>query len=264
MKKKLLALLMTLTLVSGLVMAFGAEETFAASGSYKLPTKVTTYEYKKGKWKKTGSYTYKYDSKGNMTYWDGAKLKPVYSNGKLKKVTVTGKSDQGEKYKTTKTYDAKGRISYWECPRFDWVMEYSYNSKGYVKKMHPNTNASNYSYKYYGNGLPKQITMNKRDDFEDFKIKYVEKYNKQGIEVSGKSYEKGKLKSSWKKKITKKNGNITQIVSTNNKGGKYKTVYTYGKAKTKSKKTYAAIMGMTQGSLMFEAIGDNSAVGWCY
>ena len=52
--KKILALVMTLTLVSGLVLTFGAVETYAASGSYKLPTKITQYEYKKGKWKKNG------------------------------------------------------------------------------------------------------------------------------------------------------------------------------------------------------------------
>ena len=267
--KKILALVMTLTLVSGLVLTFGAVETYAASGSYKLPTKITQYEYKKGKWVKTATYTYKYDSKGNMTYWDGAKLKPTYKNGKLKKVKVTGKNDAGDKFITNKEYNAKGRIVYWvsgdpDGELFYGERSYSYNNKGYIKKLQPQTYPRNYAYKYYKNGLPKQITRSNLDDFDDYKIKVVEQYNKQGIETSGKRYEKGKLKSSWKKKITKKNGNITQIITTNNNGKKYKCVYTYGSAKTKSKKTYAAVMGMTQGSLMFEAIGDNSAVGWCY
>ena len=267
--KKIFALVMTLILVSGLVFTFGAEKTYAASGSYKLPTKITQYEYKKGTWKKTGTYKYKYDSKGNITYWDGAKLKPTYKNGKLKKVVVTGNNDSGDKFITTKEYDSKGRIIYWESADpsgevFHGLREYSYNSKGYIKKMQPQTCARNYAYKYYKNGLPKQITRTNMDDFDDYKIKVIEKYNKQGIETSGKRYEKGKLKSSWKKEITKKNGNVTQIVLTTNAGKKYKCVYTYGSAKTRNKKTYAAVMGMTQDSLMFEAIGDNSAVGWCY
>lgn len=267
--KKILTLVMTLALVSGLVLTFGAEETYAASGSYKLPVKITHYEYKKGQWKKIESHNYKYDSKGNITYWDGAKLKPTYKNGKLKKVVVTGKGDNGSKYVTTKEYNSKGRII--SCgttdpsgEEFKGMLEYSYNSKGYIRKMQPETCTRNYSYKYYANGLPKQITRSNWDDFEDFKVKVVEKYNKQGIETSGKEYKDGKLVGSWKKKITKKNGNITQIVSTTNAGKKYKCVYTYGSAKTKSKKTYASIMGLTQDSLMFEAIGDNSAVGWCY
>lgn len=269
MKKKILALFITLTLVSGLVLTFGAEETYAASGSYKLPTKITHYEYKKGKWKKTATYKYKYDSKGNLTYWDGAKLKLTYKNGKLKDVVVTGYNGSGDKYITTKEYNSKGRIISWGSTdpsgeAFYGLMEFSYNNKGYIKKMQPETYARYYTYKYYKNGLPKQITRTNLEDFEDYKIKVVEKYNKQGIETSGKRYEKGKLKMSWKKKITKKNGKITQIVTTNSAGKKTKTVYTYGKAKTKSKKAYAAIMGMTQGSLMFEAIGDNSAVGWCF
>lgn len=267
--KKVLALFMTLALVSGLVLTFGAEETYAASGSYKLPTKITQYEYKKGKWKKTNTHIYKYDSNGNITYWDDAKLNPIYQNGKLKAVTVTGKTDRGGIYITSKEYNSEGKIISWGSTDptgdiFYGLMEYSYNNKGYISKMQPETYPRYYNYKYYKNGLPKQITMTTLDDFEDFKIKVVEKYDKQGIEKSGKRYEKGKLKSSWKKKITRKKGKITQIITTNNKGKKYKCVYTYGSAKTKSKKTYAAIMGMTQDSLMFEAIGDNSAVGWCY
>ena len=267
--KKLLALFMTLTLMSCLVLTFGAAETFAASESYKLPTKITQYEYKKGKWKKTATHKYKYDSKGNIKYWDGDKVKSTYKKGKLKLVVVTGKTDSGYKYITTKEYNSKGRIVSWGSTDstgevFGGLREYSYNSKGYIKKMQPEKYARNYKYKYYKNGLPKKITRTNLDDFEDYKVKVVEKYNKQGIETSGKTYEKGKLKSSWKKKITKKNGKITKIVTTTNTGKKYKCVYTYGSAKTKNKKTYASIMGMTQGSLIFEVIGDNSAVGWCY
>lgn len=267
--KKILAFIMTLTLVSGLVFTFGAEETYAASGSYKLPTKITNYEYKQGKWKKIATHKYKYDSKGNIIYWDGSKLKPTYKKSKLKKVVATGEGENGYKFVTTKLYNSKGKII--ECDttgpsgdEFHNTLLYSYNGKGYIRKMQPETCARNYKYKYHKNGLPKQITRTNMDDFEDFKVKIVEKYNKQGIMTSGKRYEDGKLKGSWKKKITRKNGKITQIVTTNSNGTKYKCVYTYGSARTKSKKTYASIMGMTQGSLIFEAIGDNSAVGWCY
>ncbi len=267
--KKLLAFVMTLALVSSLALTFGVEKTSAASKSYKLPKKITKYEYKKGKWKKTDTYEYKYDSKGNITYWDGSKLKLTYKKGKLKKVVVTGKREGGDKFITIKRYNSKGRIISWESSDLSRETYYgteffTYNKKGYVKKIQPETYPRNYAYRYYKNGLPKQITKTNLDDFEDFKVKVVEKYNKQGIETSGKTYEKGKLKSSWKKKITKKNGKITKIVTTTNTGKKYKCVYTYGSAKTKNKKTYASIMGMTQGSLIFEVIGDNSAVGWCY
>ena len=267
--KKIAALLMTFVLASGLVVLTGTTDTYAAGGSYKLPTSVTTYKYENGKWKKQDRYVYKYDKKGNMVNWDGTKLKLAYKNGKLTKVDIHGRNKDinNLKYWTVKHYDAKGRITDLSYDDGDMNIgfNYYYNSQGYIRKR---TNVYNedyvttYAFKYYKGGMPRTIT-----EKED-RIKIVETYNKQGVPVSGKKYKGSKLKDSWTNSIITSKGNVTKVIETHKSGKKttekWKYEYTYGAAKTTDQKQYAAIVSMTQGALLFRTVGNNSSVGWCW
>lgn len=242
---------------------------------YYMPTKLVNYSLEKGKWKKLSSHSYKYDSRGNIIKWDNVKLNNVYRNGKLKKVTIKGKNENGEKYNTVKEYNKKGNITYWGCSygsEYDgmvYLHEYEYNKKGYISKRVNMTEPDTYQYKYHSNGIPSQITHKYFLLAEDgeYKVKTIEKYNKEGIITSGVTYKNNKKVDSFKTKITKKNGKITQIVCSgkeNGKAYKWKKVFQYGSAKAKDKDKYVSIMGMMTDGIIFQSIGNNSAIGHCY
>lgn len=267
--KKISALFLTLVMMSGLIVVYGTADAYAAGGTYKLPTSVTQYKYENGKWKKQHKVIYKYDKRGNLIRWDGAHLKNTYKNGKLTNVVATGINKDmfgGIEYYTAKTYNSKGKITRldYDDGEVNIGFRYYYNGKGYINKranVYNKDYITTYAFKYYKSGMPKKIT-------EHDEKKTIEEYNDQGLPVSGKRYEGKKLETAWTNKITTSKGNVTKVIETHKSGKKitkkYKYVYTYGSAKTKDIKQYAAIMCMTQGSLLFRTIGNNSAIGWCY
>ena len=131
------------------------------------------------------------------------------------------------------------------------------------------TDPDTYKYEYHSNGIPSKITHEYILYAEDgeYEVKTIEKYDKEGLAKSGVSYRNGKKYDVWSYKYTKKKGKVTKIVCTGKVKGKsysWKVVYKYGKAKTKDQKKYISIMGMISGADIFQCIGDNSAVGWCY
>ena len=219
------------------------------------------------------SYCFKFDSKGNVTTWDGSVLKLTYNGSKLKKVTVETENNTPDHCVTTKTYDSKGNISkilYYYTEFGKSTTTYKYDKKGYIKAL---TNKSftgdkyveKYSIKYYSNGMPKQITMTNNYNKE----KIIEKYNKNGFCSSAKTYDGKKLMKSYTVSF-KMSGNMIKSCVENYKirdgkktNYKWKYVYTYGKAKAKDKKQYAAFIGMTHDTILFRTVGNNSAVGWC-
>jgi len=276
-KKKAIALMMLFMMTASLVLVFGPAEVSAASGSYKMPTRLKTFEYKNGKWKKTNDRTYKYDSKGNMINWDGTKLKLTYNGSKLKKVTTESRKNSPEHCLTTKVYNSKGNITnitynYLEFRKIKGT--YKYDKKGYIKSYTYNGMDDNgddlkcvekYAIKYYKNGMPKQITKT----YNYKKEKTVETFNDKGFVTSGKTYEGKKLTDSYTTTYKMSGNQIVSAVENytvkDGKKSKYKWkyVYTYGKAKTKDMKQYAAIISMTHASFLFQTVGNNSAVGWC-
>ena len=61
--KRKFVLIMALLIVFSAFAPFSVQKAEAGS-KYYLPTKVTTYKYKKGKWVKDWSESYKYNKKG--------------------------------------------------------------------------------------------------------------------------------------------------------------------------------------------------------
>lgn len=100
--------IMTLTLFMP-VSVYGANK----STDYYLPTKVTVYKYKGGKWVKWYSESYKYNKKRYISKWTysdketgtekGTNKYEYYSDGTLKKKTLSG----GESY----VFSKKGHVT---------------------------------------------------------------------------------------------------------------------------------------------------------
>lgn len=278
MKKKAVALMMMFVMAASLVFVLGPAEVSAASGSYKLPTGIKTYKYENKKWKKTNDRKFKYDSKGNMTNWDGTVLKLKYNGNKLKKVTIKVNANTPDQCITTKTYDSKGRVTkiVYDYTEFRKITaHYKYDKKGYVKSRTYNgldEDANEvkctdyYKTEYYKNGMPKKITRTSNYDNE----KKIEYYNDKGFCTSCKKYEGKKLVTSYTVEYKMSGGKILSAVENykirNGKktNYKWKYVYSYSKAKTKDKKAHAAIIGLTQDTFIFQTIGNNSSAGWCW
>ena len=272
LKKKAIAIMMMLAMTASLVFVIGPAEVNAASG-YKMPSRIKTYKYEDGKWTKTNDRKFRYDSKGNLTNWDGEVLKLKYNGSKLKKVTVLAMKNTPDECYTTKTYDSKGNISklVYDYTEFGKVtVTYKYDKKGYIRTWTWNVmgekNVEKYDIKYYANGMPKQITMTTNYNNE----KIIENFNKNGFCSSSKTYDGKKLMKSYTVSF-KMSGNMIKSCVENYKirdgkktNYKWKYVYTYGNAKVKDQKQYAAFMSMTHDTFLFRTVGNNSAVGWCH
>lgn len=271
-KRKAIAFMMMLAMTASLVFVLGPTTVNAADGTYRMPSRIKTYAYKNGKWKKTNDRTFKYDSRGNLINWDGSVLKLTYNGNKLKKVTVTTEKNTVDQCNTTKTYDSKGNISriVYDYTEFGkTVATYKYNKQGYIRSLTYNRmgdkSVEKYSFKYYANGMPRQIT--KTNNYSNEKI--IENLNKNGFVSSAKTYEGKKLVRSYTVSF-KMSGNLIKSCVENYKirdgkktNYKWKYVYTYGSAKVKDQIQYAAFMSMTHNTFLFQTVGNNSAVGWC-
>lgn len=273
-KRKAIAFMMMLAMTASLVFVFGPATVNAADGTYRMPSRLKTYAYENGKWKKTNDRTFKYDSKGNLKNWDGSVLKLTYNGNKLKKVTVATRKNTPDECNTTKTYNSKGnirKIVYYYPEIGETTVTFKYNAKGYIKSWTYRGMDFKTVYKYaitgyYANGMPKQITST--NNYDDEKI--IENFDKNGFCTSSKTYEGKKLMQSYTVSF-KMSGNMIRYCVENYKikdgkktNYKWKYVYSYsGNAKVKDGKQYAAFISMTHDTFLFRTVGNNSAVGWC-
>lgn len=265
MRKKLIALFTSVILM--MTMIIGSSVVFAdAATKYDVPVKATYYtnenigtdeaDADNVEWKYGGSESYRYNSKGDLIKSGAVKSEWTYKKGKAVNV-ITGSKKLGERsaavYKkgristsVFRLYNKKGKVT-------DKVNEtFSYNNKEwiskYVEKTGRHTRIHRYSYKFYSNGMPKSITLSV-------------KYDKKTVRAAKTTFNKKGLV-----KTINDTGDLEECVYTYDKKGRVKeriekwegipmnkTVFTYGNATTKNKKTYIGVMN---GTFMNGAVRD--------
>ena len=149
-----------LAIVMALLIGFAAFAPLSlqpaeAAAKYDLPSRVTNYEYKKGKWVKLSYSDLKYNKKGyltTVTHSDGTKRSLKYSyypNGNLKKITCpNGEAMRfNSKGLLTKQYTDKGNV----------CVKCSYNGSAVSKYWYRYGDNAYYKYKNYPDGSIKQI-----------------------------------------------------------------------------------------------------------
>ncbi len=195
--KKIISLLVcTAMMLTVCLVSPGRADAKAKGG--KLIKSVTVYRYNE-KEKKIGKEVkkYQYNKKGDLV-----KLTEKSSDKNIHKYVCTYKHKykKGKKVFTKGYYnkklamkfmfDKKGLIKKLMVTDLNAYFMYKYNKKGYYKKqIHVSKSGkmpkvvSTYSgYKYYGNGLPKEVTIKiSADKYYTVTNKY--KYNKKGLVV---------------------------------------------------------------------------------
>ena len=131
--KRKFVLIMALLIVFSAFAPFSVQKAEAGS-KYYLPTKVTYYKYKKGKWVKDWSESIKYNKKGYVLesrFKQGKQTEKYkykysyYKNGKLKKKKLPG----GESY----IFNKEGRMTEYRLSSGKVFEKYKYKGSRLVK-----------------------------------------------------------------------------------------------------------------------------------
>ncbi len=215
-----------------------------AKAKYKLPSKVTCYKYKKGKFvkDKSESFKTKYTKKGHLktkSYDDGEKRSikyAYYKNGQIKQITLPG----GEKFK----YNKKGQLTTYLPEKSKYV----YSGKRLVRyRERSDLEWRYYKYSYYSNGNIKTVADCYSSDCPASNADFIVTLNKRGL-YSKKSSEGetwGSFKYSYYTK-GKNKGLVKSVTEYYHNKPEQKIYFSYkGAMKTSSKAKYNTIINST-------------------
>lgn len=147
-----------------------------AKSKYYLPSKISYYKYKNGKFVKSEAYSLTYNKKGHVTATkrssgNTSKLKyAYYKKGYLKKITCPG----GEFF----AFDSKGRMTkYWSGDSTDKT----YYSGKRLTKCWEDRDWYKFKYSYYPSGNVKSISERYMENPDDMIPEYMITLNKKGF-----------------------------------------------------------------------------------
>lgn len=254
--KKHMALIMALFMVCAAFAPFAAQPVDAAT-KYDLPSKVTNYKYKKGKWVKVSSSKLTYTKKGflkTVKHSDGTKMSLKYSfykNGKLKRITCPGK----ESFR----FNKKGFTTRY-CLSSGWTFA-KYRNNGTDMTGYWDSDEARwfkYSYLKYPNGKIHEMHI-RFTNYEEPDI--ITTFDENGLLLE--EYEYG-YKTTYKYKFDKK-GRVKSVAVSYDDGKPsytWKYVFSYSKAKkTKVRSRYTSLINTHAGTLNY---GQTVASGGGY
>ena len=231
--KRKFVLIMALLIVFSAFAPFSVQKAEAGS-KYYLPTKVTYYKYKKGKWVKDWSESIKYNKKGYVLeskFKQGKQTEKYkykysyYKNGKLKKKKLPG----GESY----IFNKEGRMTEYRLSSGKVFEKYKYKGSRLVK-FYDGDCWFKLTYTEHQDGSIARIETRIPGDPLDVEPKRWSEVDENGL-LTKEGDKDSDYETSYKYSLDKK-GRVSSVIECRGKRKCYKTVFSYSKAPTTTKK----------------------------